>query len=48
MGEGVQLTARKSPCRRNGATASQERVAIGEVERIVGEKVDLKGLLRKL
>ncbi|GEM_PF-3754065 len=26
----------------------QERVAIGEVERIVGEKVDLRGLLKQL
>jgi hypothetical protein len=26
----------------------QERVPISEVERIVGEKVDLRGLLRKL
>jgi len=26
----------------------QERVPINEVERIVGEKVDLRGLLRKL
>jgi glycyl-tRNA synthetase (class II) len=26
----------------------QERVAIADLERIVGEKVDLKGLLRKL
>ncbi|MEB2342369.1 MAG: His/Gly/Thr/Pro-type tRNA ligase C-terminal domain-containing protein [Flavobacteriia bacterium] len=27
---------------------AQERVAIGELPRIVGEKVDLRGLLRKL
>ncbi|HQW87674.1 MAG TPA: His/Gly/Thr/Pro-type tRNA ligase C-terminal domain-containing protein [Flavobacteriales bacterium] len=26
----------------------QERVKISELERIVGEKVDLRGLLRKL